>query len=81
MAGRGGGGRIRSHERDADDSVAILGANLQILVEHSQEVRITEQLGLDRTTKRNYIPWCTIRSSCSQQSAGYLGILSQELRC
>jgi hypothetical protein len=54
MAGRGGGGRIRSHERDADDSVAILGANLQILVEHSQEVRITEQLGLDRTTKRNY---------------------------
>jgi hypothetical protein len=54
MAARGRGGRIRSHERDTDDSAAILGANLQILVEHSQGVRITEQLGLDLTTKRNY---------------------------
>ena len=47
-------GRIRPHERDADDSTAILGASIPVQDVHSQEVWNTEQLGLDLKTKRNY---------------------------
>jgi hypothetical protein len=54
MARGRGGGRIRPNERETNDNVAILGANLDIQVEHSQGVRDTEQRGLDLTTKRNY---------------------------
>jgi hypothetical protein len=36
-------GRIRSFERETDDSVAILGADLEIQAAHSQGVRNTEQ--------------------------------------
>ncbi len=43
MARGQSGGRIRPHERDTDDSVPILGANIQIQEEHSQGVRNTEQ--------------------------------------
>ena len=53
--GRGqSGGRIRPHERDVDDSVPILGENIEIQDQHSQEVRLTEQRGLNVATKRNY---------------------------
>jgi hypothetical protein len=48
------GGRIRLFERETDDSVVILGANLEIQAAHSQGVRITEQRGLVIRTKRNY---------------------------
>ena len=54
MARGRGGGRIRPHERDTDDSAAILGADLAIQAAHSQEVRNTEQRGLNQRTKRNY---------------------------
>ena len=47
-------GRIRPYERDADDSTAILGASIPVQDVHSQEVRNTEQRGLDLKTKRNY---------------------------
>jgi hypothetical protein len=48
------GGRIRLFERETDDSVAILGAGLEIQVAHSQGVRNMEQRGLVVRTKRNY---------------------------
>jgi hypothetical protein len=48
------GGRIWPFERETDDSVAILGANLKIQAGHSQGVRNTEQRGLVVRTKRNY---------------------------
>jgi hypothetical protein len=54
MARRRQAGRIRPYERDADDSTAILGASIPVQDVHSQEVRNTEQLGLDLKTKRNY---------------------------
>ena len=54
MARGRGGGRIRPNERETNDNAAILGANLEIQVEHSQGVRDMEQRGLDLTTKRNY---------------------------
>jgi hypothetical protein len=54
MARGGGGGHIRPHERETNDSVAILGANLEIQAAHSQGVRNTEQRGLVVRTKRNY---------------------------
>jgi hypothetical protein len=47
-------GRIRPYERDVDDSTAILGASISVQDVHSQEVRNTEQRGLNLKTKRNY---------------------------
>jgi hypothetical protein len=52
MAGQRGG-RIRPFERETDDSVAILGAGLEIQAAHSQGVRNTEQRGLVVRTKQN----------------------------
>ncbi len=54
MARRRQAGRIRPYERDADDSTAILGASIPVQDVHSQEVRNTEQRGLDLKSKRNY---------------------------
>jgi hypothetical protein len=54
MARRRQAGRIRPYERDADDSTAILGASIPVQDVHSQEVRNTEQRGLDLKTERNY---------------------------
>jgi hypothetical protein len=48
------GGRIRPFERETDDSVAILGADLKMQAAHSQGVRNMEQQGLAVRTKRNY---------------------------
>ena len=53
MARGGGGGRIRPHERDTNDSVAILGVNLKIQAAHSQGVRNTERRALVLRTKQN----------------------------
>jgi hypothetical protein len=47
-------GRIRPYERDANDSTAILGASIPVQDVHNQEVRNTEQRGLDLKTKINY---------------------------
>jgi hypothetical protein len=47
-------GRIQPYERDADDSTAILGASISVQDVHSQEVRNTEQRGLNLKTERNY---------------------------
>jgi hypothetical protein len=53
MARGGGGGRIWPHERETNDYVAILGADLKIQAAHSQGVRNTEQRGLVLRTKQN----------------------------
>jgi hypothetical protein len=51
------GGCIQPFERETDDSVSILGADLKIQVAHSQGVRNTEQRGLVVRTKQNYRNW------------------------
>jgi hypothetical protein len=53
MAGQRGA-RIRPFKRETDDSMAILGALLEIQAVHSQGVRNTEQRGLAVRTKQNY---------------------------
>jgi hypothetical protein len=57
MARGQAGGRIRPFERETDNSVAILGAGLEIQAAHSQGVRNTEQRGLVVRTKQNYRNW------------------------
>jgi hypothetical protein len=47
-------GRIRPHERDTNDEAAILGADVDILEQHSSAVRQTEQNDLVRDVKRDY---------------------------
>ena len=42
-SGRLQSGRIRPHERDTNNAVPILGANIEVLDEHSSSVRQTEQ--------------------------------------
>ena len=37
------GGRIRHHEKETDDSVPILGSDIQVQVVHSEGVRNTKQ--------------------------------------
>lgn len=48
------GGRIRPHERETNNEVVILGADVDVLVEHSASVRVTERQGLTLENKRNY---------------------------
>jgi hypothetical protein len=57
MTWRRQAGRIRPYKKDADDSTAILGASIPVQDVHSQEVRNTEQRGLDLKTKRKYRNW------------------------
>jgi hypothetical protein len=52
---RQGAGHIRPYERDADDSMAVLGTNIQVQDVRSQEMRNTGQRGLDLKTKRSHI--------------------------
>jgi hypothetical protein len=47
-------GRIRPHERDTDDTVEILGANLAVSAEHTAAVKATERQDLNEKNKRNY---------------------------
>ena len=47
-------GRIRPHERDTDDTVEILGANIEVSAEHTASVRATERQDLNEKNKRNY---------------------------
>lgn len=47
------GGRILPHERDADDTVAILGSDLQVQDAHRAAVRATEQKDKELKTKRD----------------------------
>ena len=47
-------GRVRTHDRDTNDGDEILGASLNIGVEHSTEVRNTNQKGLKEKCKRDY---------------------------
>jgi hypothetical protein len=44
---RQGGGRIRPHERDTDDTIEILGANIAVSAEHTTSVKATEQQDLN----------------------------------
>jgi len=54
MPRNGGGGRIRPHERSTDDDAAIIGADIEVLEEHSTSVRDTEQKTISERNKRNY---------------------------
>jgi hypothetical protein len=47
-------GRIRPHERDTDDTVEILGANVAVSAEHAASVRATVRQDLNVENKRNY---------------------------
>ena len=47
-------GRIRPHERDTNDTTAILGADIPVLEEHSISVRDTEIQHVSEGNKRNY---------------------------
>jgi hypothetical protein len=47
-------GRIRPHERDTDDTVEILGANISVSAEHTAAVKATERQDLNEKNKRNY---------------------------
>ncbi len=53
MAG-GNRGRVRTHDRDTNDSDAIIGSSLNIGVDHSTEVRNTNKKGLKEKCKRDY---------------------------
>ena len=45
-------GRIHVHERDVDDSAAIINADAQILVEHAEDINETEQNAMQDKTRR-----------------------------
>jgi hypothetical protein len=47
-------GRIRPHQRDTDDSVLIIGANITVDESHRQEVARTEANDRKKQTKRDY---------------------------
>ena len=47
-------GRIRPHERDTNDTTAILGADIPVLEEHSISVRDTKIQHVLEGNKRNY---------------------------
>ena len=47
-------GRIRAVDRDADDNVEILGANVAVNDDHLDAVRETTSNKIDNQTKRNY---------------------------
>lgn len=48
------GGRVRPHERDTNNEAPILGANVEVLEQHSSSVRETEQNDLSVKVKRDY---------------------------
>jgi hypothetical protein len=43
MSSQRRGGRIRPHQRDANDDVEILGANIAVSAEHVASVKATER--------------------------------------
>lgn len=48
-------GRIRPHQRDTNDAIAIIGAdNIAILHEHTELIRVTEDHGLKLATRKDY---------------------------
>ena len=47
-------GRVRPHERDTNNEAPILGANVEVLEQHSSSVRETEQNDLSVKVKRDY---------------------------
>jgi hypothetical protein len=52
---RGTGGRIRPHERDTDNNAAIIGADIEVLLEeHSTSVQNTEVQHMSEVNQRNY---------------------------
>jgi hypothetical protein len=51
---RRGGGRIRPHQRDADDNVEILGANIAVSAKHTTSVKTTEWQDLNEKNKHSY---------------------------
>jgi hypothetical protein len=53
-ANRQRGGRIQSHQHEANDNAVILGANLVVQEEHLTSLRNTEQQDIALSVKRNY---------------------------
>ena len=47
-------GRIHPHQRDTNNDAPILGANVEILDEHSSSVRQTERMDLEKKSKRDH---------------------------
>ena len=52
MSSQRRGGCIRPHQRDVDDSVVILGANVAVSAEHIASVKATERQDLSVKNKR-----------------------------
>ena len=49
-----GGSRRRAHERDVDDEVPVIGADLQIAGEHVEEIRGTEAKQMSDKCRKDY---------------------------
>ena len=52
--GHGGRGRRRAHERDVDDEVPVIGADLQIAGEHVEEISGTEAKQVSDKCRKDY---------------------------
>ena len=51
---RGGGGRIRVHERTVDDETEIIGGAIELSAEHRNDIVETEQMDMADKTRREY---------------------------
>ena len=51
---RGGGGRIRVHERTVDDETELIGGAIELSAEHRNDVVETEQMDMADKTRREY---------------------------
>ena len=80
---RGRHGRIRPHERDTDDSVAIIGEGIHVTQEHSESVLSHDRVVVTRRNYRNRIEeMCTfLQEKYSDYcTAGGVQLLSEEER-
>ena len=51
---RGGGGRIRVHERTVDDESELIGGAIELSAEHRNDIVETEQMEMADKTRREY---------------------------
>ena len=51
---RGGGGRIRVHERTVDDEAELIGGAIELSAEHRNDIVETEQMDMADKTRREY---------------------------
>jgi hypothetical protein len=54
MARGGRGGRLHAHQRDVDDSVDIINADIVIDAEHADDIIATEQSAMNDKTRKEY---------------------------